>query len=60
MSQVEVDGDRREPSKPGLYVHKESGAELEAVTPIQGDAFRNLGYEYQGEAKPAKETKEAK
>ncbi|MBO1267087.1 hypothetical protein [Arthrobacter cavernae] len=40
-------------SKTGLYVHKESGAELVAVSDIQGDAFVHLGYEYKGEYKEA-------
>lgn len=34
----------------GVYRHDESGAELIAVTPIQGDAFVRLGYKYVGPA----------
>lgn len=55
MSATEVNADR--PANPaGVYVHKESGAELEAITPIQGDAFVRLGYELKGD-EPKKESK---
>lgn len=44
MSQAaEVNADRAA-NPAGVYIHKESGATLEALTPIQGDAFVRLGY----------------
>jgi len=44
---AEINGDGREENKPGLYLHKESGKELFAQNPQQGDAFVRLGYVWQ-------------
>lgn len=59
MATTESNGNNTPTNKIGLYVHKESGAEVEASSDIQADAFVRLGFEYKGEAKaePKKETK---
>lgn len=58
---MENNGNQKELNKPGVYVHKESGAELivrnhPKFGSAQADALVQVGFEYKG-AEP-KETKE--
>lgn len=54
----EQNGDGRLTNMPGVYVHKESGTELTALSDIQADGLVRMGYEYKGEAQ-SKADKEA-
>jgi hypothetical protein len=62
MATTESNGNNKSTNKIGLYVHKESGAEVIASSDIQGDAFVRLGFEHKGEvpAKKAEDKKETK
>lgn len=59
---MEVNGNKKPLNKPGVYVHKESGAELLVRShpkfgSAQADALVRVGYEFKSEA-PKKATKE--
>lgn len=57
MAKAETNGTNGELNKAGVYVHKESGAEVIASSDIQADAFVRLGFELQGEYDPTAEAK---
>lgn len=55
---MENNGNGGAGNQAGVYVHKESGAELTALNEQQADGFVRMGYEYKGPAK-SREDKEA-